>query len=216
MTNSTRNYSKLDQLCISIDEALRAVCGKASTMKRPYPAGNTAEPELTDSERKHIAGLMRVNHAGEVCAQALYHGQGLVSRDPAIQQQMQAAAVEEGDHLAWCSQRLSELDSHTSYLNPFWYAGSFAIGVAAGCISDKCSLGFVAETESQVVKHLESHLASLPEKDEKTQKILQQMKNDEAEHRDEALEAGATQLPEPVKKVMSWASKLMVKTAYWI
>jgi len=210
-----RRYSALDQLCLGFDQALRAIAGHAETTARPYPAKNEQESELTPEQRKHSAALMRINHAGEVCAQALYHSQGLVSRGHAVKEKMRRAAIEEGDHLQWCSSRLAELSSHTSYLNPFWYAGSFAIGLTAGLIGDKWSLGFLAETEQQVVNHLEQHLTLLPAEDKKSLKILQQMHHDEAEHRDDAVHAGAAVLPRWVKKLMRFSSKLMVKTAYW-
>ena len=201
---------------MSLDQALRAMAGKASNAARPYPAQNLAEPELNNKQRKHIAGLMRVNHAGEVAAQALYHGQALVSRDPLVQKHMQEAAVEEGDHLVWCQTRLLELGSHTSYLNPLWYMGSLAIGMTAGVVGDKWSLGFVAETETQVLKHIQNHLNQLPIQDQKSIKVLQQMQVDEAVHRDEAIKSGAAQLPEPIKKWMHITSKIMVKLAFWI
>lgn len=216
MTIPDRHYSLLDQVCLRADGALRALSSKISPTQTPYPAAHMAEPQMTPDQRKHAAGLMRVNHAGEVCAQALYHGQALVTRSVALQTQLKQAAMEEGDHLFWCNKRLDELGSHTSYLNPLWYAGSFAMGVAAGCVSDECSLGFVAETESQVVKHLENHLKSLPEEDKKSLKILHQMQADEAHHRDEAIKAGAKKLPEIVRKAMGLVAKVMVKTAYWI
>lgn len=157
---------------------------------------------------------MRINHAGEICAQALYHGQGVASRADDIQAKLREAALEEGDHLVWCQTRLEELGSHTSYLNPLWYAGSFCIGLTAGMVGDRISLGFVAETERQVIKHLQGHLSQLPKQDERSQKILAQMADDEAKHRDEAIAAGAEELPKPIKKMMSWVSKIMVKTAY--
>jgi ubiquinone biosynthesis monooxygenase Coq7 len=216
MTNPQRHYSRLDQFFIRIDGALRTLSGGAATPAREYPAQHLLEAALSASEKKHIAGLMRVNQAGEVSAQALYHGQELVSRDPTVKEQLRAAAREEGDHLAWCNRRLTELNSHNSVLNPFWYAGSFIIGMAAGAVSDKCSLGFVAETETQVVKHLQRHLEILPEKDKKTAKILQQMQADEARHHDTATAAGAMALPAIVKKLMGLTSTIMVKTAYWI
>ncbi len=211
-----RAYTFLDQLCLGLDQALRAVAGHAQTTTRIYPAKNTTETPLTDEQRKHAAALMRINHAGEVCAQALYHGQGLVSRQPVVKEKMQQAALEEGDHLAWCETRLMELSSHTSYLNPVWYAGSFAIGLAAGLVGDKWSLGFLAETENQVVRHLEKHLTLLPAEDHKSQRILQQMQQDEAEHRDDAVQAGAAELPLFIRKLMEFTSKVMVKTAYWV
>lgn len=216
MTIKDRQYSRLDQLCLGFDQALRAIHGAPAATERSYPAANESEPVLSAAERKHAAGLMRVNHAGEVCAQALYHGQGLVSRNPDIQQQMQQSAIEEGDHLNWCDTRLKELDSHTSYLNPVWYAGSFMLGMTAGLIGDRWSLGFVAETEYQVVKHLEKHLQLLPPQDHKSIKILEQMHTDESHHRDEAIKAGALDLPAFIKKIMTFTSKAMVKTAYWV
>jgi 3-demethoxyubiquinol 3-hydroxylase len=216
MINQDRQYSRLDQLCLGFDQALRAISGAAAVTEREYPAGNQVEAVLTVAERKHAAGLMRVNHAGEVCAQALYNAQGLVSRNPDIQKQMQQSAIEEGDHLAWCKTRLQELESHTSYLNPLWYTGSFVLGMTAGLVGDEWSLGFVAETERQVVKHLENHLRILPVQDAKSIKILEQMHSDESHHRDEAVKAGAAVLPAVIKKLMTFTSKIMVKTAYWI
>ena len=215
MIKENRHYSKFDVLCMGVDQAIRAISGKGCTgTQRPYPAINESEPVLSEEERKRSAGLMRINHAGEVSAQALYHGQGLASRDLAIQSQMQQAAFEEGDHLIWCSTRLEELGSHTSYLNAFWYMGSFVIGLTAGLVGDKWSLGFVAETERQVVQHLEEHLDLLPEQDVKSAKILQQMQIDEASHRDQAINAGAATLPGVIKKLMRMMSKVMVKSAY--
>jgi ubiquinone biosynthesis monooxygenase Coq7 len=209
-----RHYSFIDKLCLSTDQALRAVSGTVTTTNRDYPAKDEPELQLTDDQRKHHAALMRVNHAGEVCAQALYHSQSLLSHDLPIREKMQQAAIEEGDHLAWCQKRLTELQSHTSYLNPFWYAGSFLIGLIAGRFGDKWSLGFLAETEQQVVNHLESHLTSLAKEDQKTFKILRQMQADEAHHRDDAHQLGASTLPIWVKKLMVFTSKIMVKVAY--
>lgn len=216
MTNNKRHYSTIDQLCLRLDQAVRAISGKAQTTERTYPALEEDEADLTQEQRRHAAGLMRVNHSGEVCAQALYHGQGLVSKNKEIQEQMQQAAIEEGDHLAWCGLRLSELDSHPSYLNPVWYMGSFAIGMMAGLVGDKWSLGFVAETEQQVVKHLDKHLHLLPKQDQRSIKILQQMQIDEAQHHADAVEAGAATLPWGIKKLMGFTSKIMVKLAYWM
>jgi ubiquinone biosynthesis monooxygenase Coq7 len=216
MTETTgRHYSPLDQLCLTVDQALRAFTGKVATSGRTNPAASLPEPALTPTEAKHAAGLMRVNHAGEVCAQALYHGQALVSRDPLIKAHLQYAAVEEGDHLAWCSTRLLELQSHTSYLNPVFYMGSFAIGMAAGVVGDQWSLGFVAETERQVAAHLEKHLDLLPPNDTKSARILQMMHTDELSHRDDAIKAGAATLPRVIQKLMRLTSRVMVKTAYW-
>lgn len=212
---TTRHYTLFDKICLGIDQAVRALTDNTQTTGQLYPAHEVESTPLSDEQRKHSAALMRINHAGEICAQALYHGQGIVSKSPVIQQKMQQAAMEEGDHLAWCRQRLYELDSHTSYLNPLWYAGSFCIGMAAGMIGDKWSLGFVVETERQVIRHLESHLHTLPANDERSYKILTQMEKDEAKHRDEALAAGARELPGIVKQGMALTSKIMVKTAYW-
>lgn len=216
MKNISRNYSFLDNLCLGVDQAVRAVFGKTETSGRKNPAVGTAESPLSPEQRKHSAGLMRVNHSGEVCAQALYHAQGLVSRRQDIKSQMQHAAIEEGDHLAWCSTRLTELGSHTSYLNPFWYASSFMIGLTAGLVGDKWNLGFLAETEQQVVQHLENQMTLLPEQDQKSYKIIQQMREDEAHHRDEAISVGAAVLPEAIKKLMRLTAKGMVKVAYWV
>jgi ubiquinone biosynthesis monooxygenase Coq7 len=216
MTNPDRQYSRLDQLCLGFDQALRALRSATALTERPYPAAAESDAALTARERKQAASLMRVNHTGEVCAQALYHAQGLFSRNPEIQKQMQHSAIEEGDHLNWCNLRLQELQSHTSYLNPLWYTGSFVMGAVAGIIGDKWSLGFVAETETQVVKHLEKHLELLPAQDAKSIKILEQMHTDESHHRDEAIKAGAAVLPDVIKKLMTLTSKIMVKTAYWI
>lgn len=192
------------------------MANNAQTTGAPYPAKGVAEASLSEQERKHAASLMRINHAGEVCAQALYHGQGVVSKSLDVQEKLQHAAVEEGDHLAWCKQRLDELGSHPSYLTPLWYMGSFCIGIAAGVLGDDWSLGFLAETERQVIKHLAGHQDSLPAQDQRSQAILQKMEADEARHRDDAVTLGAKELPMPVKKVMGLTSKVMVKTAYWL
>ncbi len=214
--SNLRCYSLLDKLCMNVDEALRTMCGATQTAMREYPAREISEVDLTAEQRNTSASLMRINHAGEVCAQALYHSQSFFSRNESIRQHMQQAAKEEGDHLAWCQTRLIELGSHTSYLNPMWYAGSFAIGLAAGLMGDRWSLGFVAETENQVVKHLENHFTLLPENDKKSLKILHQMHEDEAKHREDAIQSGASVLPVFIKKLMSLTSKVMVKTAFWI
>ncbi|TAK73970.1 MAG: 2-polyprenyl-3-methyl-6-methoxy-1,4-benzoquinone monooxygenase, partial [Gammaproteobacteria bacterium] len=198
------------------DQAVRALTDNAKTTRAPYPAAAVEESLLSDEQRKHSAALMRINHAGEICAQALYHGQGVISRSREVQAKMQQAAIEEGDHLAWCKLRLDELGSHTSYLNPLWYAGSFCIGMAAGMIGDEWSLGFVAETERQVVQHLQGHLQLLPEQDQRSYRILVQMEQDEADHRDVAMASGARGLPGGVKWGMALVSKVMVKTAYWV
>lgn len=211
-----RYYTFMDKICLGLDQAVRALTDTPRTTGAVYPGTGIEEPILSDKQRKHAAGLMRVNHAGEICAQALYHGQSVVSKTPEIEAHLQAAALEEGDHLAWCKQRLDELNSHPTYLSPFWYMGSFSIGLMAGIIGDEWSLGFVAETERQVIKHLKKHLALLPADDKRSYAILQKMETDEANHRDEAIESGAQELPGPIKHLMGLASKVMVKTAYWI
>jgi ubiquinone biosynthesis monooxygenase Coq7 len=186
------------------------------TTGRKYPGQASMDTHFTESERNHSAALMRINHAGEVCAQALYHGQSIASRNPVIKQSMQQAALEEGDHLMWCRVRLLELSSHTSYLNPIWYMGSFVLGLSAGFMGDKWSLGFLAETEKQVVDHLDKHLTLLSSDDPRSTDILKQMQIDETEHRNAAIDAGAIALPSFIKKSMQWASKIMVKTTYWL
>lgn len=213
---SQRHYTFLDKLCLGVDQAVRALAGTVKTSGAAYPGKNIEESNLNDEQRKHAAALMRINHAGEICAQALYHGQGVVSRSHEVQEKMHAAAIEEGDHLAWCQRRLDELGSHASYLNPLWYAGSFGIGMVAGMIGDKWSLGFVAETERQVIAHLQNHLNTLPAEDERSYAILEKMEVDEAKHRDEAVSLGAKNLPWTVQKAMGLTSKIMVKTAYWV
>jgi len=208
--------SPIDRLVIEFDTALRSVLGGANA-QRPTPGSEISSKSVLDTqERKHAAGLMRVNHVGEVCAQALYQSQKLVARNPQIQEMLSHSGQEEMDHLAWCETRLQELGSHTSYLNPFWYAGSFAIGLAAGLAGDKWSLGFVAETEKQVENHLESHLEKLPQEDQRSRAIVEQMRIDEIEHGQSALKAGGVALPEPVQKMMQLISKVMTKTAYKI
>lgn len=211
-----KQYSVLDRLCISFDHMIRALSNNSLHSGKPYPAEHVAEKELSPSQKKQAAGLMRVNHAGEICAQALYHGQALVSRHMATNEHFNRAAVEEGDHLKWCQTRLEELGSHPSYLNPLWYGGSLCIGMIAGMIGDPWSLGFVVETERQVIAHLEKHRRLLPAQDERSTAILQQMERDEAKHRDEAVTFGAKELPGPVKTMMSLVSKVMVKTSYWV
>lgn len=212
--NAFRQYSFLDKVCLNIDQAVRALADNPKTTNKVYPAKKIKEEILTDQERKHAAALMRVNHAGEICAQALYQGQALVSYHEATYENLQQAALEEGDHLSWCKKRLDELGDHTSYFNPFWYFGSFCIGVAAGLIGDEWSLGFIVETERQVIKHLERHQGLLPHQDQRSLRILQQMEKDEAKHRDEAIASGAKELPNLIKKGMMLTSKIMVKTAY--
>ena len=210
---SERRLTALDLLLDQADRALRAT--------RARPAAQRANPaadrpgRLADSEaRRHAAGLMRVNHAGEVAAQGLYHGQALTARRPDIRAAMEQAAREEGDHLAWCRDRLDELGDRPSLLAPVWYAGSVAIGALAGAAGDRWSLGFMAETERQVEGHLEEHLSRLPDGDERSRAILQQMKVDEAQHAQSAMEAGGTELPAPVRLLMKLTAKVMTTTAY--
>ena len=208
-----RHYSRLDRWLIDAQNALGTVLG-AVTAERPNPAGDTPEVVLDDAERRHAAGLMRVNHVGEVCAQALYVGQAAVARDPATRDALLHAAREETDHLAWCAQRLRELDDRPSLLNPLWYAGSYAIGALAGLRGDGWNLGFVAETERQVEAHLDSHLQRLPVADHRSRAILSVMKDDEDRHAANAEAGGARRLPPPIPSLMSAASRLMKAVAY--
>ena len=206
----------IDRFIIEFDTALRSVVGGAHAHRLTPGSDAQLTGLLNAKEREHAAGLMRVNHVGEVCAQALYQSQKLVARNPEIQQMLQHSGQEEMDHLAWCETRLQELGSHTSYLNPIWYAGSFAIGLVAGLAGDKWSLGFVAETEKQVENHLESHLEKLPAEDQRSRAIVDQMRIDEIEHGQAAISAGGAVLPEPIKKLMQAMSKVMTTTAYKI
>ncbi|QIC70007.1 2-polyprenyl-3-methyl-6-methoxy-1,4-benzoquinone monooxygenase [Acinetobacter indicus] len=210
-----RHYTGLDKFIHSFDQALRSLVPGVTSAQRDNP-GQNAPTQLAVSEARHVAGLMRVNHSGEVCAQALYHGQALTAKLPNVRREMKQAAIEEQDHLAWCEDRLKELDSHTSLLNPVWYGLSFGMGAIAGIAGDKYSLGFVAETERQVSLHLEDHIRQLPAHDERSRKILEQMNEDELHHRDTALNAGGVDLPAPVRIAMTGISKLMTKTSYYI
>lgn len=212
---TVRHYSPRDRFIIGLDRCLAAVLPPRETAAgRPSPADQVADAALTEPERRHVEGLMRVNHAGEVSAQALYQGQAITSRDAQVRQTMQQSAREEIDHLAWCQQRLDELGGHASYLNPLWYLGSFTIGTLAGLAGDKWSLGFVAETERQVVKHLRGHLQRLPAQDVKSRVILEQMMEDEARHGATAMASGGMELPAPVQKAMRYCSRIMTTTAY--
>ena len=211
-----RNYTPFDQLIMSTDTALRTLFGKPKITEREYPADDISDAEFSEQDKKNIAGLMRVNHCGEVSAQALYQGQSLTSRNNDIREKLRQAALEENDHLDWTKKRIDELGSHTSFLNPLWYGGSFAIGAVAGAIGDKWNLGFLAETEHQVVEHLESHLNKLPGGDLRSRAILEQMKTDELKHATTAIEQGAAELPPPVKKLMAAMSKVMTATAYYL
>lgn len=211
---SQRHLTPVDLLITQADRALRTLSPGKPAHGRSSPASQVAEAELSDSERRHAAGLMRVNHAGEVCAQALYQGQALTAKLPAVRKEMEHAADEEIDHLAWCQERLQQLDSHPSLLNPLWYGLSFGIGAAAGKVSDRISLGFVAATEDQVCKHLEDHLQRLPEQDERSRAVVEQMLVDEEKHAHSALNAGGMRFPAPVKGLMTLVSKAMTKTSY--
>lgn len=209
-----RNYTPIDRLIISIDGALRMATGQAQEAQRDNPAVSVPEVMMDEENRRHAAGLMRINHAGEVCAQALYAGQAVTARNPDVQAEMQKAADEEIDHLSWCKDRLDELDSKPSRLDPFWYAGSFAIGAIAGLAGDRWSLGFLKETENQVEAHLEGHIEKLPAEDARSRAILDQMKIDEAKHAQMAEDSGARDLPEPVRGLMRLTAGAMKAVAY--
>lgn len=211
-----RRLSLLDKLIGEADSVIKTISSRGNHASRPSPSHGHLESELSEPARKHVAGLMRVNHTGEVCAQALYQGQALTAKLPSVRDEMQQAAREEVDHLVWCEERLQELGSHSSYLNPAWYGMSFALGAIAGAIGDKVSLGFVAATEEQVCSHLRDHLQRLPDEDRKSSLILQQMLEDEQRHGDKALEAGGMDFPRPMKKAMSALSQLMTRTSYRI
>jgi ubiquinone biosynthesis monooxygenase Coq7 len=205
----------LDMLIIGFDRALRTLSGTV-TPARPVPGAKLPETVLEPHERQHAAGLMRVNHTGEVCAQALYSAQALVARDPEIRARYDRAAREEEDHLAWTQTRLAEMGDRPSLLNPLWYAGSFAIGLVAGIAGDRANLGFVVETERQVEEHLTSHMDRLPQNDAKSRAIVEQMRDDEARHGAMAIEAGALPLPYPVRRAMRAAADVMRAVAYRI
>jgi len=202
-----------DSLILGFDRALRTLSGVAASA-RPIPGGDLPDTPLTPEERRHAGGLMRVNHTGEVCAQALYAAQAVVARDPSIGARFAQAAREEEEHLAWTQSRLAELGQRTSRLNAIWYAGSFAIGIAAGLAGDRRNLGFVVETERQVEEHLTGHMDDLPSGDSKSRAIVEQMRDDEARHGAMALAAGAEELPLPVKGVMRLAASMMKAVAY--
>lgn len=211
-----RHYSPLDLAIARIDEALRLSTGQAPEPSRPNPAGGTADADMDEATRRHVAGLMRINHAGEICAQALYAGQAVTAHSAAVRAEMARASQEELDHLAWCEARLRELDSQPSLLNPLWYAGAYTIGAVAGLAGDGWSLGFLKETENQVEAHLEDHLGRLPEADARSNAILGQMKVDEAKHADMAEASGAFELPRPLRDAMRFAAGVMKAVAYRI
>ncbi|PXX98524.1 2-polyprenyl-3-methyl-6-methoxy-1,4-benzoquinone monooxygenase [Halomonas sp. LBP4] len=210
-----RKLSRTDNLIHQFDTVLRTLVPHAARASRPTPAGEEIRDEpMSEEERRHAAGLMRINHTGEVCAQALYQGQGLTAKLPEVRGQMEEAAQEEIDHLAWCDERLQELHDHTSRLNPFFYAASFGLGAVAGAIGDRLSLGFVAATEEQVGKHLDDHMERLPPGDHRSRAVLRQMAIDEAHHAQLALEAGGARFPAPVKFGMSLMSRVMTRSVY--
>lgn len=213
MTLALPKLPSPDQVILQFDKALRTVFASASS-RRPYPDAELPDAELSETEKKHAAGLMRINHSGEVCAQALYAGQALTARNPEAQRALLEAADEETEHLAWCERRLNELGSHKSFLNPVWYAGSFALGALAGALGDKWNLGFLAETERQVEGHLDSHLDKLPPQDIKSRAVVEQMKVDEIKHADTAIAHGGAELPTPVKQAMRLTSKVLTLAAY--
>ncbi len=216
MTHLSKHYSLIDRLCIQAEQGLRLISGVADAHNRPNPACNTTEDYMSADERKLSAALMRVNHSGEVCAQALYFGQALLARRPELQAHLQEAALEEGDHLLWCQQRIEELGGHTSYLNPAWYTFSVLIGMLAACCGDKISLGFIAATEKQVEQHLEGHLQRLPEQDIKSRKIVKQMQIDEQQHGMNAISAGGEPLPAFVQNTMRKIAKVMTRLTYYV
>jgi len=211
-----RHLNPIDQFIVQTDHALRTIFGTPVTTERDNPSNDIAESTLSDVERKLSSSLMRVNHSGEVSAQALYQGQALTARLDKVRDSMRRAALEENDHLAWTEQRLQELSSQKSILNPIWYCGSFAIGAVAGLMGDKWSLGFVAETEHQVIRHLDEHLKKLPKNDLRSEAVLQLMKIDEAHHATVALEGGGAELPWPVQKLMTAMSKVMTTSAFYV
>ena len=210
-----RRMDAIDRLVAGFDAALRTIAG-VHRAARPSPAAEVAEAELTDKERAHVAALMRVNHVGEVCAQALYQGQALTARDPATRASLEQAAREEEDHLAWSADRVHELGGRLSLLNPLWYAGSLALGVAAGVLGDRWNLAFLAETEHQVEEHLSSHLAELSPSDARTRAVVETMRAEEANHRATAVALGAAEMPAAGKFAMRAIAKLMTMAAYRI
>jgi len=214
MPRELRQYSLIDRLLSGVDQALRTASAGAPLASRSNPSAEMADVELNDEQQQHIAGLMRINHTGEVCAQALYSGQAATARNPAVRDSMQQAADEEIDHLAWCEQRLQELDANPSIFNGLWYAGSWSLGAVAGLLGDEWSLGFLRETEHQVEAHLDDHLDQLPETDQKSRAILEQMKTDEAKHAAMAEDAGGRELPRPVQDLMRMSANFMKAVAY--
>ena len=213
---TNRQYSPFDRLLVMADEALTTVFGNPPGTGRPDPAREGAEGELSDDDRREAGALMRVNHVGEVCAQALYQAQAVTARNASVRDRMRRAAEEENDHLNWCAERIEALGSRRSLLNPLWYGGAFAIGALAGMAGDRWNLGFVAETERQVVRHLDGHLERLPAADQRSRAVVAQMRIDEGEHATMAVTAGAAELPGPVRGLMRAASKIMTTTAHYV
>lgn len=211
-----RHLTPIDHALITVDRALRTLTSDTRPALRQSPAQSYPECSLTEQERQQSQGLMRVNHTGEVCAQALYQGQALTAKLPRIRRDMEKAAEEEIDHLAWCEERVKQLGGNTSFLNPLWYGLSFGLGAAAGLIGDKVSLGFVSAIEDQVCEHLEEHLQTLPVHDEKSRAIAEQMLEDEARHSHAAMKAGGVRFPLPVKQGMTLVSRLMTRTSFHI
>lgn len=216
MSVETNRYSWLDHCILHFDRALQAIASTNIVSTRPSPASVESEAVLTDIERQQVIGMMRVNHVGEVCAQALYQGQAITARNRTIQQKFNQAAQEEQDHLVWCEQRITQLGGRVSFLNPVWYMTSLMLGVIAGIAGDAVNLGFLAETERQVERHLTSHLEKLPVHDHQSRAILEQMRLDEMQHAQTAEAAGAITMPAVVKVLMQCMSKLMTTTAYWV
>lgn len=213
---TTRQFTAIDRMIIEANKALTTIWGLPETTSRPIPGAELAEAELSVAEKRHSAALMRINDAGEVSAQALYQGQALTAKLPDVREAMEQAALEENDHLIWCQSRIEALGGRRSLLNPVWYAGSFALGALAGKFGDRWSLGFVAETEKQVIEHLDEHLATMSQQDQKSRAVLEKMKQDEAHHGNQAIVAGGAPLPAPIKTLMGMMSKVMTRTSYWL
>jgi len=213
---TSRRLSPIDRLLSGIDSALRTVAGTPARGARPYPAANIADSQMDARERRHATGLMRINHAGEVAAQALYQGHAVVARDPDIASHLRQAAREERDHLLWCEARLAELGGRTSRLAPLWFGGAWLIGAASGALGDRWALGLVEETERQVARHLEDHLGRLPAADRRSRAILSRMRDEEIEHGAAAARKGAARLPMPVQCLMRASAAVMTRTAYWL
>lgn len=211
---SVRSLTKIDELLLGVDKALRAIVPNSNPSTRPLPVTEDKLPKLSITESRHVAGLMRINHTGEVCAQGLYHGQAFSAKNDAVRQAMQQSADEEVDHLVWCETRLTELGSHPSIFTPLWYGMSFGLGAVAGMVSNEFSLGFVAETEAQVSEHLQDHIKQLPPQDTRSKEILAQMDIEELHHRQLALDNGGSALSPPVRFAMRWMANGMKATAY--